>query len=165
MRKVIVSKRIYDDNRRIVAIEKDYEGLFHGWASDFEEFESGPGNTTVAIVERKYGTVKLVCPELIQFVDEQVSSVAEPTRISLDSQKTIKIRVDFYKETGKWYEGCDMDIPEGSQLFAPKIEDYIRANQTAVNNPEQFYMVVNNIDSKERMNDPFFMRLYKPEER
>ncbi|MFV0422146.1 hypothetical protein [Oleidesulfovibrio sp.] len=46
------------------------EGVFHCWGAEFEEFESGPGNYTVAVVEHSDGTVKLYPPEAIRFVDK-----------------------------------------------------------------------------------------------
>ncbi|CAH5462713.1 TPA: hypothetical protein N0X70_001533 [Enterobacter roggenkampii] len=45
------------------------EGLFHQWGSDFEEFETGPGNMTVAIVELPDGTVETFVPHLIKFIE------------------------------------------------------------------------------------------------
>jgi hypothetical protein len=43
--------------------------LFHCWGADFEEFESGPGNTTVAIVEWPDGSIETVLPKFIRFLD------------------------------------------------------------------------------------------------
>lgn len=50
--------------------EKDFinEGLFHQWASAYEEFESGAGNFTVALVETPDGTIEQVLPINIKFV-------------------------------------------------------------------------------------------------
>ncbi|MCC7579626.1 hypothetical protein H8V75_11885 [Enterobacter roggenkampii] len=45
------------------------EGLFHQWGSDYEEFETGPGNMTVAVVEFPDGTVETFLPHLIKFID------------------------------------------------------------------------------------------------
>ncbi|MCP4677746.1 MAG: hypothetical protein GY854_19955 [Deltaproteobacteria bacterium] len=41
--------------------------LFHGWGVEYEEFECGPGNYTIAIVEFDDGTVGTVVPSLIKF--------------------------------------------------------------------------------------------------
>jgi len=46
------------------------EGLFQGWGSDFEEFETGPGNFSTAIVETEDGKVINVPVENIQFIDK-----------------------------------------------------------------------------------------------
>lgn len=43
-------------------------GRFHGWGTDYEEFESGHGNYTVAIVELKDGTIELVKPSNVKFL-------------------------------------------------------------------------------------------------
>ena len=51
--------------------QKDFEnaGLFHQWGTSYEEFESGAGNFTVAIVEMPDGTIEQVLPENLKFVD------------------------------------------------------------------------------------------------
>ena len=43
-------------------------GYFHTWGKDFEEFEGGAVEITVAIVEFEDGRVNKFSPELIQFV-------------------------------------------------------------------------------------------------
>ena len=40
---------------------------FHQWGVDYEEFETGPGNFSVAIVEFADGTVKTVPAESVNF--------------------------------------------------------------------------------------------------
>ncbi|MEV9060044.1 hypothetical protein AB0118_07380 [Klebsiella quasipneumoniae] len=45
------------------------EGLFHQWGTDYEEFETGPGNMTVAVVEFPDGTVETFLPYLIKFIE------------------------------------------------------------------------------------------------
>ena len=52
--------------------EEDYnnEGLFHQWANSYEEFESGPGNFTIALVEIEDGTIVEVLPCNIKFIKE-----------------------------------------------------------------------------------------------
>ena len=51
--------------------EKEFTnaGLFHQWGCSYEEFESGAGNFTVAIVEMTDGTVEQVLPINLKFVD------------------------------------------------------------------------------------------------
>jgi hypothetical protein len=49
------------------AIQKSKTGRFHGWGSDYEEFENVPGNYTVGIVEYDDGTVELVHPHNLKF--------------------------------------------------------------------------------------------------
>lgn len=48
-------------------------GTFHCWGVSYEEFESGPGNFTVAIVEDGQGNVIEVLPSNIQFVTPLIS--------------------------------------------------------------------------------------------
>lgn len=43
--------------------------MFHGWGCDYQEFESGAGNFSTAIVERADGTVENVPVELVKFSD------------------------------------------------------------------------------------------------
>jgi len=51
--------------------EKNFpnEGLFHCWGSAYEEFESGTGNYTVALVEISGGNVVEVLPSNITFLE------------------------------------------------------------------------------------------------
>lgn len=42
-------------------------GLFHQWGSSFIEFETGPGNYTIAIIELEDGRVITADPDDIQF--------------------------------------------------------------------------------------------------
>jgi len=44
-------------------------GYFHRWGEEYEEFEAGPGNSTVAIVELDGGDVRTVTPSMIRFLD------------------------------------------------------------------------------------------------
>lgn len=50
--------------------ENDFtnEGLFHLWANAYEEFESGAGNYTVALVEIPTGEIVEVLPSNIIFI-------------------------------------------------------------------------------------------------
>lgn len=53
-------------------VEKEFqEGIFHQWGNDFEEFENGPGNYTVAIVELSDGKVVTPSAKDIQFTDRE----------------------------------------------------------------------------------------------
>ncbi|WP_017346153.1 hypothetical protein [Pantoea sp. A4] len=44
-------------------------GKFHQWGIAFEEFETGPGNYTVAIVELPDGTITTHIPDFVRFLD------------------------------------------------------------------------------------------------
>ncbi|WP_050466338.1 hypothetical protein [Herbaspirillum chlorophenolicum] len=45
------------------------QGLFHGWGVEFMEFEAGPGNYSVAIVEFIDGKVETFAPAHVRFTD------------------------------------------------------------------------------------------------
>lgn len=47
----------------------DYIAKFHQFGVHYEEFESGPGNYSVAIVEKDDGTVAVVEASMIQFIN------------------------------------------------------------------------------------------------
>ena len=47
--------------------ETTVTGLFHCWGSGYEEFENGPGNYTVAIVELDDGSIEEFLPYLVKF--------------------------------------------------------------------------------------------------
>lgn len=47
---------------------EDGTALFHQWGFDYQEFESGAGNYSTAIIERDDGTVENVPVCLIQFI-------------------------------------------------------------------------------------------------
>ncbi len=70
MRRVMTMKVVCDRNGRRTGYEESGEALFHQWGVDFEEFETGAGNYTVAVVERPGGTVELLPVHLIRFLDE-----------------------------------------------------------------------------------------------
>lgn len=43
-------------------------GIFHLWGCSFEEFENGPGNYSVAIVELEDGTIREFLPTEVKFI-------------------------------------------------------------------------------------------------
>lgn len=65
MRKVNVFKQVKEEGKWIKVL--DFTGLFHQWGQVYEEFEAGPGNTTIAIVEKDDGNIVTINAELIQF--------------------------------------------------------------------------------------------------
>jgi sugar lactone lactonase YvrE len=52
------------------------EARFHQWANEYEEFESGPGNYTVALVEYADGSIGTVMPDCIRFLDGEEATAA-----------------------------------------------------------------------------------------
>lgn len=68
MRSVMTMKPVYDGNKK-TGMEDLVEAVFHQWGAEYEEFESGPGNYTVAIVELPDGTIQTHMPNCIRFLD------------------------------------------------------------------------------------------------
>lgn len=73
MRPVMTMKAIYDSRGMRTGIEDAAEGKFHGWGVEYEEFENGPGNFSVAIVEMPDGTVQTLMPFLVRFLDTEAA--------------------------------------------------------------------------------------------
>lgn len=48
--------------------EMDLQGYFHGWGNAYEEFEAGPGNYSIAIVEGESGQIFEVLPSDVKFL-------------------------------------------------------------------------------------------------
>ena len=68
MRKVKVDRELFDVVKK-ENVKDEFEGKFHCWGAEFEEFDSGPGNYTVAIVEDEKGQIFKVDPDHIQFLE------------------------------------------------------------------------------------------------
>lgn len=64
MRRVKFDK--YDRSTRTWVREQF--GTFHQWGQTYEEFEQGPGNSTMGIIEDDTGHVHLIYPEDITFL-------------------------------------------------------------------------------------------------
>lgn len=61
LRKCIVS--VQENNQWV---KKD--AVFHQWGCTYEEFDSGPGNISAAVVEYLDGQVDIVIADRVQFV-------------------------------------------------------------------------------------------------
>jgi len=69
MRKVMVSKYVkHPDNK--LHLEEVGVAAFHQFGVDYEEFENGPANFTVAIIEWPDGKVESIAVECIKFLAE-----------------------------------------------------------------------------------------------
>ncbi|MDD4390217.1 MAG: hypothetical protein PHW03_05375 [Eubacteriales bacterium] len=64
MRKV--KAKYYD---RMTSHLIEITGHFHQWAPQYEEFESGPGNYTVALIEDENGQIIECLPLNVQFLE------------------------------------------------------------------------------------------------
>ena len=68
MRAVIVSELLNAPGTREWKMVEKGEALFHSFGTDYEEFESGPANYAVAIVEWPNGQIEIVRADRIRFV-------------------------------------------------------------------------------------------------
>jgi len=72
MRKVLVSKTKWETGVGRIADGEPYEANFHTWGCNFEEFENGTGNYSVAIVELADGSIERIANiEWIKFIDNK----------------------------------------------------------------------------------------------
>ena len=69
MRKVKWQRRELSKERKWVTVARG-EAIFHRFGVDYEEFESGPGNFTTAIIELPDGRIRNVPVEEITFLDK-----------------------------------------------------------------------------------------------
>lgn len=71
MRKVIVYALERPKNSSSYVKKEDGKGiaLFHQFGVSYEEFETGAGNYSTAIIERTDGQVETVEADLIKFID------------------------------------------------------------------------------------------------
>ena len=70
LRRVMILKYHRDEGEIEYRKIEDCEGTFHGWGFDFEEFETGPGTYSTAIIELDDGTVRNEPVEFIKFLDK-----------------------------------------------------------------------------------------------
>ncbi len=69
LRQVQVSRWAKDPESGNYGYVPTEHGWFHGWGVNYEEFENGPGNYSVAIVEFADGKVETFVPAHIRFTD------------------------------------------------------------------------------------------------
>lgn len=69
MRKVKVFKYEKLEGDTFVSKVDDGVAKFHQFGVDYEEFETGAGNFSTAIIEREGGAVENVPVHLVEFVD------------------------------------------------------------------------------------------------
>lgn len=53
-------------------LEDKGEAVFHQWGSDYEEFDTGAGNYSTAIIELPDGEVKNIPADHIKFIDQSL---------------------------------------------------------------------------------------------
>ncbi len=64
-------------------------GYFHTWGNDYEEFETGAGNYSIAIVELPDGKIVKVNPNDLKFLDTK--EYLEPLEMKLTKEKVERL--------------------------------------------------------------------------
>jgi hypothetical protein len=72
MRKVKVFEMKQDIEKRKFEKVEIGIGKFHQFGMDFAEFETGPGNYSIAIIEMDDGNIKQIPVDMIQFIDKEL---------------------------------------------------------------------------------------------
>ena len=71
-RKVLVTEKIWPHGYLKPSVIKEVGiGKFHSWGCNYEEFEGGPGNYSMAIVEMPDGSILTTSPTDIKFLEEE----------------------------------------------------------------------------------------------
>ncbi len=71
MRKVTYSKyiKVNEDGRNFMELRPQGLAIFHRFGVDYEEFESGAGNYSTAIIEAPDGTIHNIPVENVKFIE------------------------------------------------------------------------------------------------
>lgn len=69
MRKVQVSRYLKDPESGKFGYVPAETGMFHAWGVEYQEFEAGPGNFSVAIIEFEDGKVETFSVPQVRFID------------------------------------------------------------------------------------------------
>jgi len=99
MRKVKVLTKEYNKETRKMEVVSETDGLFHCWGNSFMEFESGPANFTVAIVEMQAGSCIMVDVDNIRFCDSTEQRL-ELVKIYARAGKIVNAVKEYVKLTG-----------------------------------------------------------------
>ncbi len=71
-RKVLVTEKTWTHGYSKPPLIKEIGiGKFHSWGCNYEEFENGPGNYSMAIVEMLDGSIITPAPTEIKFLEEE----------------------------------------------------------------------------------------------
>ncbi len=84
MRPVMLLTPEFDKSGKFIGANDRCEAKFHGWGVQYDEFESGPGNFTVAIVEMEDGSVGTCTPQCIRFLDSEEEKLRSMHRAFAD---------------------------------------------------------------------------------
>lgn len=99
-------------------ISKEYhvsdrgEAIFHQWGVAYEQFEAGPGNYNVAIVEWPDGTVEEIQSRFIRFIDKAEPTPRHNIKTSryIDCNLGLQEELDWPDKDGWWWIISDGQI-------------------------------------------------------
>lgn len=92
-------------------------GMFHKWGQSFEEFESGPANYTVAIVETEDGNIEEVIPVNIKFCD----TMKEFNDSKEEFKKSLQEASESLKSTDG---GIEKELLSALKMLVEETEDF-----------------------------------------
>ena len=82
MKRVIYSElehvKATTEHKQYLKLEPKGEAEFHAFGVDYEEFESGPGNFSTAIIELDNGSILNIPVDRIKFIKEEVLGFGFP---------------------------------------------------------------------------------------
>lgn len=64
----------------------------------------------------------------------------------------MKICIDFFRTTGKWYNGGEVEIKDGTYLWSPDFKQQIVENQAVLKDgwQDHFHVVTRDLDENSR---------------
>jgi hypothetical protein len=69
----------------------------------------------------------------------------------------MKIKIDYYKNTGKWYEEISIEVPDSTELHDQSFIEYI----SFINRIDMTIIVDLPPEEQERLPNKFFKRMYR----
>lgn len=143
--------------RKCIAKRKNKDGeyervpaIFHQFGSDYEEFEAGPGNYPIAIVEYEDGKIDNIPAECIQFTERAMSDFEarsfpfdlRAAKAILETQKTNSTTIN-----NELLEVCKQVISSADLYYDQgEVED---DDNPRVVNPDLFNKISQLIDKAE----------------
>ena len=110
----------------------DGQGLFHAWGVGYEEFESGPGNYSTAIVEMPDGSVRNVPVELVMFEEggRKMTWKVDPELQCQDCGAWGAIhyhqRTQYANEQDNWVTLCPTCKERNDEYWDERWDEYYR---------------------------------------
>jgi hypothetical protein len=73
----------------------------------------------------------------------------------------MKLQIDFYRETGKWYTGGEIEIPDGLYIWSDEFKQSIVDNQGMLVDGWQDDFIVVTADHPDNEKDPTYHNFYR----